>query len=203
MRSWTLTRLARGLRDRAEEVDTLVQAPLLSATRESYRRFLCDLYGFVLAFEARFAFTTCFDVAFIDPRIRSGRIASDLLALGLTTSELRRLALRCRVPELVDPAEALGWTFVVERVMSRRDQYRRMASGLEAELSFAGSFLRSDDGENEQRWYELGRAIDGCILDESDVQRLTAGARAAFACLEAWLRVETSSTVLVESQMIA
>ena len=180
----------------------VVQAPLVSPTRDSYRRFLCDLYGFLLAFEARFAFTTFLDLDFIQPRVRSGRIASDLLALGLTHAELRRLSLRCRVPELADPAEALGWIFVVERVMSRRDHYRRMAASLEHELATAGAYLRTEEGENEKRWDELGRAIDRCIVDESDVQRLTEGARAGFACLEAWLRIETSSSVVVETQMI-
>ena len=96
--TWALTRLERRFGDRADTVATMVGASIAQPTRESYRRFLCDLYGFVTAFEARFAFALGLDITFIENRIKSGRMATDLLALGLTAYERVRLSRRCVVP---------------------------------------------------------------------------------------------------------
>lgn len=194
---WPLIRLARDVRVRAESVDALVEASLASGTIDGYRRFLCDLYGFVLAYEARFAFASFLELAFIVPRVRSGRIASDLLALGLTADEFRRLALRCHVPAFDEAAAAFGWIFVVERIAARRDEYRRMVR-----RGLPTSFLATAAGEIEQQWGELGAAIERCVVEDRDAQRLKQGALAALAGLEAWLALDTSSSVLVDAMHV-
>jgi hypothetical protein len=45
MSTW-LSRLGK----RADAIDAITQAPLEPPTRESYRRWLSDIYGFLVAF---------------------------------------------------------------------------------------------------------------------------------------------------------
>src|SRR5688572_4540393 len=99
---WALTRLEKRLGSRVDDVGTISQATLIVPTRDAYRRYLCDLYGFITAFEARLAYMYALDLSFIENRIKSGRIATDLLVLGLTPYERVRLSKRCVIPPFDD-----------------------------------------------------------------------------------------------------
>ena len=181
----TLTRLHRSLRDRAEAVDTVVQAPLSPPTRHGYRRWLCELYRFISAFEKSLLITPGLELPFVRARLKAGHLSSDLLALGLTARERMRLADRCNVPDFTDPIEALGWLFVVDRLTLELDAIRaRLMPELALEIDLAGSFLDGYADDQLEMWFELERVLDDVICGEHDLKALRSAALAALDCLE-------------------
>ena len=197
--NWALTRLERRIGDRADTVAAIVGASIAQPTRDSYRRFLCDLYGFVTAFESRFAFALGLDITFIENRIKSGRLASDLLALGLTSYERVRLSRRCSVPSFVGSAEALGWLFVVERLTLDFPSIKnRLRVAIPYDLEIAGSFIGADVAEIEASWAELGRVVDRHVHAKPELDRTIRAAEAALLCLEDWVLLPATTTVEVD-----
>ena len=136
------------------------------------RDMLCDVYTFLLAFEARFAFVDGFSIAFLDAGVRSGKIASALLARGLRDGDYERLARRCQVAPFESPAQALGWLFVVDYLLERG---------------------------NAQRWAELEPVLGRCLRSEAELAGAIAAAQDAVDCLERWLRADSIEVVV--SQM--
>src|ERR1041385_2031444 len=118
-------RLVQRLGERADAVLMIARAPLAVPTLDSYRRYLCDLYGFISALEARLVYTWSLDSAFLQTHIPSGRMATDLLGVGLTSYERTRLARRCCIPQFANVHVAIGWMFVLERIMRDLPAIRR------------------------------------------------------------------------------
>ncbi|HTL32618.1 MAG TPA: biliverdin-producing heme oxygenase [Kofleriaceae bacterium] len=203
MKSWALTRLERRYGDRADTVDTIVQATLLQPSRESYRRYLCDLYGFIVAFEARLAYAYTLDVAFIQERIKSGRISSDLLALGLTPYERVRLSQRCVVPALDNAFKALGWLYVVERMMRSLPRlYHRLYPALANELDQAGAFLGTPAEEIASSWIGLGHVLDRHVHSKIELERTLISVREALECLEQWVLLPAGSSIEIDAEQL-
>lgn len=203
MRSWALPRLERRCGDRADTVDAIVQAALQQPSRDSYRRYLCDLYGFIVAFEARLAYAYSLDLGFIQDRIKSGRISGDLLALGLTPYERVRLSHRCVVPKLDTAFKALGWLFVVERMTRTLPRlYRRLYSTIPDELDCAGAFLGTPAEEIASSWLGLGHVLDRHVHSKPELERTLASIRDALECLERWVRLPASSSVEVDTKQL-
>ena len=185
MRRGNLIRLQRCLRDRADTVDTVVHAPLTPPTRSGYRRWLCDLFRFISPVEKSVALTPGLDRRLMRGRHKASRLASDLMALGLTKAERTRLANRCHVPELHNPLEALGWLFVVERLTLQFDRLQsQLWPHIAFELDTAGSFLVGYGDELLHSWMELDRAVDRMIASESDMDLVTQASFAALDLLE-------------------
>jgi heme oxygenase len=184
---------------RADAIDRITQAPLEPPSRESYRRWLSDIYGYVVAFEAKFAFAASLEIAFVERRIRSGRLANDLLALGLDAAEFTRLAQRCVMPDFTHPVDALGWLLVIERIVWQGPQIRRgLQMSLPRELAIAGTFLRTYDEVAQDRFAELDRMLDRWVKVEVDTLRIRAALSAAMTCYEVWMAgAETVNTVQV------
>jgi heme oxygenase len=186
--SWALSRLERRLGARVDVIAALSRASLATPTRDAYRRYLCDLYGFITAFEARLAYTYALDLAFIENRIKSGRIATDLLVLGLTPYERVRLSKRCMVPPFPDVRTALGWLYVVERLTQDAPAVRRqLRDALSTEVQLAGEFIGALPDEIETRWAELGRVCDRFVHTKRELETTIAAAGSALECLESWL----------------
>jgi heme oxygenase len=186
--SWALTRLEKRLGSRVDDVAKISRASLVIPTRDTYRRYLCDLYGFITAFEARLAYTYALDLSFIENRIKSGRIATDLLVLGLTPYERTRLSQRCAVPRFPDVRTALGWLYVVERLMQDTPELRRrLSETLPHDVLLAGEFIGRAAEEIEMRWAELARVLDRFVYTKRELETTLAAAGSALECLESWL----------------
>jgi heme oxygenase len=196
----TLTRLQRALRERTDAIDAIVHAPLMkSPTRAGYRRWVCDLYHFISAFETRFAFAPGIEIVFIASRIKSGRLASDLLALGLTGAEYQRLSRRQIIPVFSTASESLGWLFVVERITLQLAALReQLQPSLAKELAIAGSFFEVYEGAVAERWNELGEAVERAFRVDADLRILTASASTALNCLQGVTAQAIATTVHVD-----
>jgi heme oxygenase len=165
------------------------------ATRERYIATLVATYGFEAPIEAALAMTP--DVSrMIDlrQRARSGFIVQDLLALGLTPSQIARLPQCSHIMPFRDVSEALGWVYVVERSTllheTVRHHLRSYLPGLDAY-----SYLDAYDGVAELRWEDLGQALDLVSLRHDSGDQIVAGARAAFVVLHEWQEGEEAKLI--------
>jgi heme oxygenase len=186
----TLAQVERNVRERAELVDVIVHAPLLRPTQRGYRRWLCDLYGFVAPVEAKLSVAPGLERSFRLPLTKARSIADDLLDVGMTCSEHALLRRPCEIPDFVDPVQALGWLMILERVTWKlgtiRDRLTRVAS-LSSMLDAAGSFVRTHECLVRDRWLELGRVVDRHVFGHEGVTYMTECAYDGLDCLDRWM----------------
>jgi heme oxygenase (biliverdin-IX-beta and delta-forming) len=155
-------------------------------TRARYLDHLVAIYGFEAPFEAAVALTHgVAERVQLRQRARSGLIVQDLLALGLTPSQIARLP-QCQLDmPFRDPAEALGWMYVVERATLLHDAVRRYLED-RLEVSGACGYLSAYDGVAGARWQDLGRALDEVAAAPPAPDQIVAATRSAFACHRHW-----------------
>lgn len=179
MIAWTLVRLLRRIRDRAEAVDHILAAALATPSRAAYLRYLCDVYGFVVAIEpalvaSPWAADRC--------RERSDALAGELLALGLSTDDiasLREVAAASTPIAAQTECEALGWLVVVERAYLQAARFR-------AEIPLDQV---SDLAPDRDAWIMLGRQVTETVQGDTHMAAITGAALTALDALEDWALV--------------
>lgn len=168
------------------------------ATAEDYRRYLVQMYGFVLPLERSIASTPDIERYLDLRRFQKHEILRcDLSAFHMSSDELRRLP-QCAVPSFQSPEEALGWAYPIERSALRHgDLFRHLASILPGEVAFTSSYLKCYAGGAGQPWKSFGRALDVVDASPKQAQQVIDSAKAAFHCLRAWrfLREQCKSVV--------
>jgi heme oxygenase len=184
---WMLARLTYATQGLRAVVDEAWIAPLEEPTRAKYRTFLATVYSFQVPFEAALA-QTSLPVSFLRARLRAGRIASDLIALGIGPAESELLARPFPMPEL-DEADALGWLFVADQPMLYAHQvYTHLSHKLPVDLARAHAYLTSYAGVTSVRWNELGIALDRIAAKSPETpDQIVRAARFALATLVRWL----------------
>jgi heme oxygenase len=85
-----------------------------------------------------------------------------------------------------DAAEALAWTYVVERPTLIHGDVREELTSRFVDLARATSYLGAYEGTASKRWAELGIALDQLCVSEKVCMRVIEAARAAFRALIAW-----------------
>lgn len=157
----------------------------IDVTRGRYLDALAAIYGFEAPIEAALALTPRVAALLqLRHRARSGLIVQDLLALGLSPSKIARLP-QCSLAPFHDPAEALGWMYVVERATLLHDAVRRYLEGkLPATAAFG--YLSAYEGVAGSRWHELGRVIDEVALLPTAPEHILTATRRAFVCQREW-----------------
>lgn len=186
-----LTRLNLETRAHHPEADyPWLELVSLQASRAQYIDQLVATYGFEAPVEAALALTPHLaDVMALRPRARSRLIVEDLLALGFSPAKIARLP-QCRgIAPFRDPAEALGWIYVLERATLLHDTVRNQLA-LRIPMVSSWSYLSAYEGVATQRWQELGIALDDFAIAPASADQIVAGARAAFECLRDWLASE-------------
>jgi heme oxygenase len=174
-------------------VDDVLFGPLEFATADTYRRFLCMLYGFQAPLEAAIAMTPGIDLQFVDARMKTRHIARDLMALGLTRREFQMLSRRQTIEPFENPAVALGWMYSTERLMPHVDVLRTQ---LECELpivfALANGFMSTYEYVTELRWRQYGSMIDR-VAKKYGAPTIIAAAHAGLASLQDWLAEHTAA----------
>ncbi|MDB4962748.1 MAG: bphO [Myxococcales bacterium] len=165
----------------------------------AYRAYLTSLYGFESPFEEALALSGHVALGFVAPRIKTGRIADDLLALGLTAADFVRLSRRQHIDRFSSAAQSLGWLYVIERLTLHHGALRdHLAATLPDELAVAGSYLAAYDGDTGDLWRELRLELEHVARSPAAADRMVAAAHEAFACQIAWLeQAEGDGSVLV------
>jgi heme oxygenase len=192
-----LSRLAIATHAHHAVVEELLFGALAKPTLTAYRAYLTSIYGFESPFEEAFALSGYVPLAFVAPRIKTGRIAQDLLALGLTHADYERLSRRHHIARFSSAAQSLGWLYVVERLTLNHGTLRdHLAAALPDEMAVAGSYLAAYDGAAGERWQELRAELDHSASTPAAADVMIAAAHAAFASQIAWLR-QTEATIEV------
>jgi heme oxygenase len=146
---------------------------------------LVRVYGFEAPLEAAHAYTPGLpSVIDVRSRVRSGLIARDLLALGISPARIAELPQGMIAP-FATVAEALGWMYVYERSALLHEPVRRYLVARFPQLAGATSYLAAG---GEARWSEFADALEPYVRTRALQQHVVLGARDAFRCALEWFR---------------
>lgn len=182
-----LTRLNLETRAQHPEADyPWLEVMSFDTSRDRYVDQLVATYGFEAPIEAALSLTPHLgEVINLRPRARSGLIVEDLLVLGLGPSKIARLPQCTHIAPFREPAEALGWMYVLERSTLMFDTVRTQVSARIPGLS-AAHYLGAYEGIAGARWQEFGAILDAYAITPASADHVVASARAAFVCQRDW-----------------
>lgn len=172
------------------DVDRYLFRP--GVTVAGYRTYLAAVYGFVVPLEAALLMAPGLD-ELIDLRARakSALVVHDLLALGVTMTEINELPQCQSVPTFRGPGAALGWMYVAERPLLASAVLRsHLSTHLRPEMAYASSYLSCYAGQVGALWRELGEVMDRVAYTPTVADRMVAAARDAFRALIRFRRSE-------------
>jgi heme oxygenase len=156
-----------------------------------YRLYLVRMYGFYTAIERTLGSSRQLAAVVSDAPLRNHKaalVAHDLVALGVDRTELAQFPRMAFAAALALP-EALGWTYVVESAtLAGRQLLRHLARQLPDEIQVASAYLRCYGEVAQERWRELGVALDAFPDADRDGDRVIEAARDGFLRLNAWVR---------------
>ena len=156
-------------------------------TKLDYVRQLVRAYGFEAPLEAALAYTPQLKLLIdLRERSRAGLAAQDLLALGLSASDVANLQQCTTIEPFRTPLEALGWMYASERATLHFDAVRHYLEARLPDADGAFSYLSVYRGNVNRRWNELGHVIDSVAKTESTMERVVSAAHDAFHCMNEW-----------------
>lgn len=126
-------------------------------SRTDYVAFLARSYGFHAPFESMARGVAGMDhLIDLKQRLKAGRIAADLLALGVRPAEITGIPLCPTIPSFHSIEELLGWLYVVERTtLGLELAQSRLRQHLPMEIATASSFVSGYGNQTEIRWLEV------------------------------------------------
>jgi heme oxygenase len=154
--------------------------------RGRYAAFLTRVYGFEAQLDVAIVMTDGL-TPWIDLRDRGHLrlLRADLEALGN-----RELDVVPRCPTVLPfqhPAEALGWSYAIERnTLLHGTIERHLRARLPDVLNVAGAYLAGQQRSNGERMRDLGSAMDRIAKDPCSADTIVAAARAAFRMQHRW-----------------
>jgi heme oxygenase len=185
--STTMRRLDEETRDLHAAVDSYWLDLMASGvTRDSYRAQLMRTYGFEAPLESALAYTKHLIILDRRERTRSGLIAQDLLALGVSPSKITALPQCNHISPFDDPAEALGWKYVCERPTQLHSAIKRNVVSRVSDSANALAYLSAHDGVAAARWQQLGSLLDSVATRPGAEDAMVNAAKTAFACMGDW-----------------
>jgi heme oxygenase len=152
-------------------------------TLPAYRDHLVTVYGFEAPIEAAFAMTPRLGLVLdLRAHARAGWIVHDLFGLGMRPAKLARLPQCIDILPFLDPVEALGWLYVVER--STRFHKALGAAVAHALPSAPMTYLSTPSFELRKAGLES--ALERAVTSDAAHARVIDAARDAFACQREW-----------------
>lgn len=186
-RTPALGRLRAETRALHEQLEAVVPILQPGADESTYRWYLQKLLGFHRPLEPALFATPGLESLGLRRQEREKRpwLERDLLALGLSASELRDLPDCPRLPVLHGLPGALGCAYVLEGAMLGAQLIvRELSARLPEVMAAASAYLRCYGAHTGARWHGLVGALEQAARDEA---ALVAGARETFRCLQLWL----------------
>jgi len=180
--------------DADSDVDRYLFCSNVSA--DGYRTYLQRVYGFLVPLEATLAMAPELDTLIdIHGRAKSALVTDDLLALGMTMTEVNAIPQCLRVPTFRGPAAALGWMYVIERPMLASAVIRgHLSAYLPAEMATASAYFLAYAGQVGAMWRELGRVMDQVSQTPAIADRVVVAAHDAFRTLQRWRTTDLQRT---------
>ena len=161
-------------------------------SRAQYTAQLARLYGFEAPFEGALAYTPELPGEWRH-RARSGLIAMDLLALGVSPAKIARLPQCDLIAPFRGRAEAFGWLYVVERATLWHEAVRHNLDVRRPEVANACAFLGASSVLSIRRWQELATVLERLSCEEEQIA--IEAAHQAFTCQRMWLDGEQAAAI--------
>ncbi|HTL32617.1 MAG TPA: biliverdin-producing heme oxygenase [Kofleriaceae bacterium] len=160
-------------------------AALSYSSIDEYRAFLLRVFGFEAPIEEAIGMLRQLEVRFVRDRARSPLLKSDLLALGLSESQLAE-APRSSAISIRTVADALGWMFVLERQtllagLVRRQLQQKLGASIPVE--YLGAYGETPGA----RLRELGTRL-GNLAHVHTPAAIVDAAHTAFRAQRQWYR---------------
>jgi heme oxygenase len=158
-----------------------------------YSAQLVRTYGLIAPFESACRYTP--GVApLLDYRqlLRAGLIARDLLALGLSASQVAMIPTCPAITVFRDSSEALGWLYVIERSTLLQEGVRRHLVTNLPSVAHACSYLNAFEGHVGENWLAFGRLLDRLVDGDHHERDVLTAAEAAFRHARDWLATTRS-----------
>jgi len=176
--------------DADADVDRYLFRP--QVTVDDYRTYLAGVYGFIVPLESALLMAPGLDEAIdVRARAKSALVVHDLLALGLSMTEINALPQCSSIPTFRDPAAALGWLYVAERPLHASAVVSsHLSTYLRPEMAYASAYLSCYAGQVGAKWRELGEAMDRIAYSAALLDRMVAAAQDGFRTL---IRFRTAS----------
>jgi heme oxygenase len=189
VRSKTLSRIdveTRAFHAEADAAWLRLVVPGNTPSRFDYIEQLVASYGFDAPLEAALAYTPHLE-GFIDvtPRFRSGMLAQDLLAIGLSPSAIAGLR-QCMIAPFANVAEACGWLYVHQRATLLYDAVRLELIDRLPEVAEATSALQVNEGWIGVMWDDMGEIVDDIACSPTVEDRIVRAALEAFRTTLSW-----------------
>jgi heme oxygenase (biliverdin-IX-beta and delta-forming) len=188
-----LQRLKCETRPYHEQIEHVMDLPACLHSREEYRAVLARLYGLYAPVELALG-----DVAGLSTivddlsgRWKAALLARDLLALGLSTVELRDLPRCADLPALPDIAHALGCLYVFEgATLGGQLIARQIAGSLGVSTEHGGAFFSSYGSQTGPMWRRFGAAVTAYATTPNHEAAMVAAAQELFRIFTRWLAEE-------------
>lgn len=183
-----LSRLRTATASAHTSLENTVEIPRRLQDLASYRDLLEKFWGWYHPLEAKLLQVPGWPFAGYDPhqRIKATWLEQDLLALGLSASDIQLLPQCQNLPAITTLPEAMGLAYVMEGATLGG----RQISGLMQESRIppaAQTFFHSYGTETGTRWKEFLAALSTLDSQPAEHELTLTTATAAFASLEAWL----------------
>lgn len=184
-----LSRLDHETRDYHADVDGYWLDLMASGvTRALYKAQLVRIYGFEAPIESAFLYTPQLVISDRRERTRTGLIAQDLLALGMSAAKIASLPQCSNIAPFEEPAEALGWKYVIERPTQLHGAIKRNLVSRVADIANACAYVSASDGIAAARWQQFGLLLDDVVRRPGASERIVSGAKQAFVRMCDWFR---------------
>jgi heme oxygenase len=185
--SWVLERLERETREHHADAEADLFRVLDDATPAMYHRLLATIDRFEYAVESELVRTQQLPFGFVAARIKTGRLAEDLLALGDDPVVAALFAIPLEPVRFRDAYDALAWMYVVERnTLHHLSLYRALVPRLRTTLRIAATYLTSHATDVHARWFELGAYLDEVVDSPDTAAAIVEVASEAFMRQHAW-----------------
>ena len=199
-----LGRLAHETRIHHVAADGDRLAAMENPSDASYRMLLGRIYCFESPLETAFAATPDFDRGLLQTHVKTRHLAADLGALGTAAKNLDADP----VIGFDDPADALGWMYVIQRNTFLHGLLgRHLATKIPCAIRRAGSYLTAHESVAGARMRELGTVLDSVARRTYIADRIVHAANDAFRCQRQWytcgsIQVQRSRPTTGPLQMI-
>lgn len=157
-----------------------------TVTVADYRAQLVRMYGLVAPFESACRYTRGIETLVnIHDLTRAGLIAQDLLALGMSASQVASISTCPALTAFRGIPEAIAWLYVVERSMLLQDGIWRHLVRHLPHVEDACAFLKTYDGRVDEPWRNLGGLLERIAIEHHD-EEIAQAAEIAFQTTRQW-----------------
>lgn len=185
-----LQRLKQDTRIYHQQIEEVVDLQHRLGSREGYRSVLEQFYGFYAPLEGALVGVAGLDLVINDlgARQKTGLLACDLGALGMTPSELALLP-HCReLPAMAEIAQALGCLYVIEgATLGGQIISRQISAEFQVTPTYGAAFFTSYGTETGLMWRHFGSQLNAYATTPERETMIVDAALETFSTLRGWL----------------